>query len=162
MNPTERLFSQTLKENGYSVTKSRRAVFLTLQGSEPLSVSQIISRTLIATDRASVYRTITLFEKLGITQRLQIGWKYKIELSDKFHSHHHHLTCLECGKIKAFKEIEELERLIHTIAQSHNFHLTDHQVELQGVCSNCQKNSLKKHRTPATSFARVDGKPRTS
>ena len=66
-------------------------------------------------DRASVYRAVRLFEQLGIVQRLNTGWKYKIELTDKFAEHHHHLTCLQCGKTIAMGE-SELEEMISKLA----------------------------------------------
>jgi Fur family ferric uptake transcriptional regulator len=87
-------------------------------------------------DRASLYRIITVFEKLGIVQRINIGWKYKIELSDKFAEHHHHLTCLKCGRIIPINE-DELEAFFEGLAHSHKFKPTEHQVEVQGYCETC-------------------------
>src|SRR2546421_5552224 len=88
-------------------------------------------------DRASIYRTIALFERLGIVQRLQIGWKYKLELSDAFHHHHHHLTCSNCGKVIPFEEDTALEKRLHVLANSKNFTMQGHQLEIQGLCQNC-------------------------
>jgi Fur family ferric uptake transcriptional regulator len=87
-------------------------------------------------DRASVYRTIGLFEGLGLVQRLNTGWKYKIELSDTFTEHHHHLTCTNCGKTVAMNE-QELERFIEQLAREHGFKPSGHQIEIQGVCGGC-------------------------
>ena len=89
-------------------------------------------------DRASVYRAVDLFERLGIVQRLNTGWKYKLELSDKFAEHHHHLTCLRCGRTIAMNE-GELEQLIGRLAEKHGFLPTAHQIEIQGLCAECQK-----------------------
>lgn len=88
-------------------------------------------------DRASLYRIITVFEELGIVQRINIGWKYKIELSDKFAEHHHHLTCLKCHKVIPINE-HELESFISNLAGSHEFKPVEHQIELQGYCKDCQ------------------------
>ena len=84
-------------------------------------------------DRASVYRTVALFEQLGIVQRLQMGWKYRLELSDDFHEHHHHLHCVSCGQTTALPEDNELEKSLHAMAQAHNFQLQSHQLELGDV-----------------------------
>src|SRR5580692_9907794 len=92
-------FGQTLQQAGYSNTRSRRVVFEALQGQEPLSMHELVMACTKQVDRASIYRTIALFEKLGIVQRLQIGWKYKLELSNNFNFHHHHLTCSKCNCI---------------------------------------------------------------
>src|SRR5579859_5743980 len=94
--------SLTLHAQGQSLTRPRRIVFMALQKSEPKTMQQLVSACAGQVDRASVYRSVTLFEKLGIVQRLQIGWKYKLELSDAFQRHHHHLTCLKCGQSIAF------------------------------------------------------------
>ncbi len=92
-------------------------------------------------DRASVYRTISLFEKLGVVHRIQIGWKYKIELSDDFHHHHHHLTCLKCGRVIPFEEDDELLQSLNSVANSHNFSIETHQLEVQGLCDECVTRS---------------------
>jgi Fur family ferric uptake transcriptional regulator len=91
-------------------------------------------------DRASVYRTISLFEKLGIVQRLQIGWKYKLELSDRFHHHHHHLTCLKCGRTFSLPSDSTLEQRLKILATGQNFRMSGHQLEIQGRCESCQKS----------------------
>lgn len=88
-------------------------------------------------DRASLYRTIDLFERLGIVQRIYIGWKYKIELTDIFTHHHHHVSCLGCGKVVAITEETEIERLIHNLAAKHDFTAQNHQLEIRGYCKQC-------------------------
>lgn len=89
-------------------------------------------------DRASVYRTIQLFERLGIVQRLQVGWKYKLELTDVFHQHHHHATCVRCGKTTLLPEDAALEKRLKTITKNSSFLLQSHQLELSGLCPACQ------------------------
>jgi Fur family transcriptional regulator, ferric uptake regulator len=126
-----------LKRNGQSVTTTRLAVFEALSGQEPLSMHELVERVRSA-DRASVYRTIDLFERLGIVQRLNTGWKYKVELSDKFAAHHHHLTCTHCGATTPMNEAE-LETVIDRLARNHGFRPMAHQIEIQGICSNCQR-----------------------
>ena len=96
-------FKIRLKESGYSSTAVRRTVFAVLQGREPQSMHEVIARC-DKIDRASVYRTIVLFEQLGIVQRLRIGWKYKLELTDSFSHHHHHITCTKCGRTTPLPE----------------------------------------------------------
>src|SRR5690348_17256040 len=127
IEPLEQLHL-ALKEHGYSLTAARRAVFEALQNKEPQAMHEIIVACGSKADRASVYRTAGLFEKLGIIQRLQIGWKYKLELSDVFHHHHHHLSCGRCGKVLVLPEDAVLERHIHALAAAHGFRPTDHQL----------------------------------
>lgn len=129
-------FISLLKDNGQSVTKARLAVFKALLGQEPVSMHELVVRA-GNIDRASVYRAVGLFERLGIVQRLNSGWKYKIELTDRFSEHHHHLTCIRCGKTIAMNE-QDLEELLSRLAAEHHFAPTAHQIEIQGLCHDCQ------------------------
>jgi Fur family transcriptional regulator, ferric uptake regulator len=127
-----------LRTNGYSSTKTRQQVFNALADSDTLTMSQLTRKLQHKMDRASVYRTVELFEKLGIVNRLQIGWKYKLELSEAFAGHHHHATCMQCGKVVAFEENPELESDIHALADGLGFKLTSHSLELRGLCPTCR------------------------
>lgn len=126
-----------LRKNSYSLTAPRQAVFIALENTEPLTMHELIERT-SDVDRATVYRVIDLFQQLGIVKRLQIGWKYKLELSDDFNPHHHHLSCTVCGKTTPIHEDKQIEQLIHQLGQTHDFKITDHQLEIQGICQQCQ------------------------
>jgi Fur family ferric uptake transcriptional regulator len=128
-----------LKDTGYSLTKPRLAVFGLLERTEPLSMSDLVTR-LPDVDRASIYRTIELFERLGAVNRLQMGWKYKLELSDLFSDHHHHATCVSCGKMNAIEEDAEIERKIHDLAEKNHFQLASHSLEIRGLCLACQSS----------------------
>jgi Fur family transcriptional regulator, ferric uptake regulator len=129
-------FKQLLKTHQQSVTAARMAVFQALLGEEPLSMHELVERV-SKVDRASVYRAIELFERLGIVQRLNTGWKYKLELSDKFAAHHHHLTCTRCGRAVAISETD-LEHAIENLAAAHHFRPSTHQIEIQGICARCE------------------------
>lgn len=135
MSDVTESFQKLLKDAGYSLTKARLTVFTALEGQEPLSMHQLVERARDI-DRASVYRAVELFEQLGIVQRLNIGWKYKLELADRFAAHHHHLTCTGCGRTTAI-EAARLEIFIEQLARSYGFTPTAHQVELQGMCASC-------------------------
>ncbi|HSX46045.1 MAG TPA: Fur family transcriptional regulator [Candidatus Saccharimonadia bacterium] len=128
----------TLKRHGQSMTGQRRILFEALQGQEPQSMAELV-RACPGIDRASVYRNVSLFEKLGIIQRLQIGWKYKLELSDRFQRHHHHMTCTNCGRTIALAEDSKLETQLRLLAAHNRFKMKSHQLEIQGLCETCSK-----------------------
>lgn len=138
MTTAQDLLNQKLKTCGYSVTNARLDVFKALENNEPQTMDQVVKKVQGTVNRASVYRVIDLFEKLGIVQRLQIGWKYKLELSNEFQEHHHHIICTECGLIQSFREPENLDYLLGKIAEREDFILKNHQLELQGICAKCQ------------------------
>jgi len=131
-------FKQILGSNGYRITDARVTTFKLLLNPEPQSISQILSKAKGKVDRVSVYRNIEVFEKLGIAHRVYVGWKYKIELSDDFIAHHHHLCCLSCGKIIDIEDEKHIDDLIKEVAAKCNFKPRRHQFEVDGYCLDCQ------------------------
>lgn len=128
---------QTLKQAGSSATKSRVLIFTHLQQEGPLSISQLSSAVATHADRATVYRTVELFEKLGIVNRIWHGFKHQVELSEIFTPHHHHALCQNCGRTVDIAS-PELEAVLSGLAKKHNFLAVSHSVELTGYCSRCQ------------------------
>lgn len=128
-----------LKNNSYSITKTRLRVFeILLELNKPITISNLI---LIDTniDKVSIYRTIDLFEKIGVVHRVWTGFKSNVELSEDFSSHHHHFTCLNCAKTVNI-ESPELEKDLHGLESKYCFNLTQHSVELTGYCQDCMSN----------------------
>ncbi len=137
----QKLLSQTLKTAGYSYTLPRKFVFGLFSSQPPQSMVQLTRRSAGTIDRASLYRTVKLFEELGIIHRVHVGWKHKLELSEHFLSHHHHIYCERCGKIIDVKEPPQLKNYIDIIGQKTGFRITSHSFELEGVCADCQKSN---------------------
>ena len=138
MSQTDSKIATILHDHGLSLTRQRFLVFELLEGREPLSMHDLYELSKGRLDRASLYRTISVFEQLGIVRRVNIGWKYKIELSDRFVEHHHHLACLNCHKVVPINEAE-LEAFIGSVAMNHNFKPLEHQVEIQGLCEEMRR-----------------------
>ena len=137
MNETTRKLATVLKDSGYSLTAPRRAVFDYLLGREPVTVAMLTKALAASTDRASVYRTMRVFQQLGIVQRHNVGLKYKIELTDMFADHHHHFTCMKCGAVIPMSE-RALERFVGKLSDHYGFEAIEHQFEVQGYCKVCR------------------------
>jgi Fur family ferric uptake transcriptional regulator len=131
-----------LKKNGASLTAPRKVVFDLLLDQEPQSMQVLVKRAEGKVDRATVYRTIELFERLGIVHRLNIGWKYKIELSDVFLGHHHHFHCVNCGKTYTLPANSMLETMIDSAIVKEGFSPRSHNLEIYGLCINCSQSRL--------------------
>lgn len=130
-------FTQILKRHGVSVTKVRQAIFAALtEADKPLKNGQIAA-LVPAVDRASVYRTLELFARLGITTTIIRGWTPYTELAEPFKQHHHHIICERCGKVVEI-ENDTLEDVLNIVAARHEFSLKKHVVELTGLCRDCQ------------------------
>lgn len=137
-NPFDQ-FRKQLKASGFSETAPRTAVFEALykNGHEPMTMAQLVKITEPQADRASIYRAVKLLESINIINRLTIGWKYKLELSDDFHGHHHHITCVVCGASHATHDDDDFEDTLRELALRHGYTLTDHQLEMRGICRAC-------------------------
>ncbi len=128
-----------LKKDGASLTKPRKIVFDLLLNQKPQTMQVLAGRAKGRIDRATIYRTMTLFEKLGIVQRLNIGWKYKYELSDVFQAHHHHFHCTNCGTTLGLEPNAMLETMIDTVAAKSGHAPRGHQLEIYGLCADCKQ-----------------------
>lgn len=89
--------------------------------------------------QATVYRTMKLLTDCGLASARNFndgGTRY--ELSDESGEHHDHLICTSCDLIVEFVDagIEELQ---DKVAQAHGFSVTDHRMELYGLCPACRK-----------------------
>ena len=130
-------FKDILATNHYHATKTREATFNLLVGSDPQSISQILARAKGTVSRVTIYRNIELFEKIGIVHRIYVGWKYKLELSDQFIAHHHHLSCLNCGAIIDIEDEKHIDEFIYEVSKKYGFQPRRHQFEVDGYCKNC-------------------------
>ena len=127
-----------LKKAGYSMTNSRREVFNLLADKAPLTMHAIWKQLEGSTDRSSIYRTVSLFERLGIIQRINRGWKYTLELTDAFVPHHHHFTCTNCSKVINFEEPTKLDSVLNELASHNDFEIKSHTLEVAGLCKDCR------------------------
>lgn len=129
--------TELLRKSGVSVTATRKAIFETLKISDrPLKKGEI-ARLTPEVDRASVYRTLELFSKLGVTVTTIRGWTPLTELAEPFKPHHHHIICDKCGRVVEIGN-DKLEILLNSVAASNDFELVSHVVELRGLCTKCK------------------------
>jgi Fur family ferric uptake transcriptional regulator len=125
------------------VTSPRLVVFRTLTRNGPISVSKLISlakRDNI--DKVTVYRTIGLLRRLELIQEVGLGRNRLLELSDAYHSHHHHFTCANCGKITDF-DSAIIESDLKEIGERLGFTVHNHQVEMTGTCKKCAQKIVE-------------------
>ena len=132
--------SQQLKEAGLKITMPRLKVLHILEQSRDhhLSAEDVYKALLEMGEDvglATVYRVLTQFEAAGLVSRHNFEGGYAVfELSQG--PHHDHLVCVKCGRVEEFvDDIIELRQKI--IAEQAGFKITDHALNIYGVCSNC-------------------------
>ncbi len=122
-------------------TPARIAVMKFLENANTPVDAQMIKDYLdeqnIPTDSATVFRTINIFTKKGITRQISFNeGKFRYELGSR--EDHHHLICKNCGKVEDFYycAIPALEK---NIQKKNKFHVSSHALEFYGLCHACQK-----------------------
>lgn len=131
-------FEKILKKNGLRLTSTRKSLYKTLAGyNRPIGVNTLVNALSSQVDRSSVYRNIETFSSIGVVNKVYTGWKYRLELSEKFRPHHHHITCEKCGVIIPLQLGNTTELALIRAGMKRGFKVKNHEVELRGLCKNC-------------------------
>jgi Fur family ferric uptake transcriptional regulator len=86
---------------------------------------------------ATVYRVLTQFEEAGLIIKHNFeGGQSVFELDHGVH--HDHLVCVKCGKVEEFVD-EMIEKRQEEIAVQAGYMITDHSLNIYGICKRCQK-----------------------
>ncbi len=133
----EQQFKDHLRTAGERVTAPRLSVFRALLRHSPMPMSKLIVKARAdGVDPVTTYRTVDLFRKLGLVQEVGMGRNRLMELSDNYQAHHHHFTCLMCGKIDDF-DSSALEYELQRIGGELGAEISWHQLEITGTCAGC-------------------------
>lgn len=133
--------TQDLKDAGLKITLPRVKILKALENSVIRHVSaEDVYRMLLDNDEeiglATVYRVLTQFEKAGLVNRHHFEGGHSVfELSPE--AHHDHIVCVKCGRVEEFAD-REIEQRQDAIAESMGFELTDHQLNMYGLCPDCR------------------------
>ena len=138
-DPSESGMARALRRAGHRMTKPRLAVVqVLLENDEGLSPDEIHSqgRELYARlGLVTVYRTLELLDELGVVRRV-----HSEERCHRYASagpNGHYLVCERCHRVLEFP-CGGLESLIEEVGVQSGFTITEHLLELRGVCPNCR------------------------
>ena len=135
-------FKKLLKKSALKFTQQRELVFKTLYDNEghftPEDLSILIKEQHpdLTISIPTIYRTLSLLEESNIVNSLSFGAKgkkYEFGLKE----HHDHLICIQCGKLIEFQD-DIIEKRQEEIARKFNFKMTDHTMNITGICDVCQ------------------------
>ena len=124
-------------------TAGRRAIVdLLLSVGHPVSIGDITDR-LPGLPRSSAYRHLTDLETLGLVRRVAASDEFaRFELAEDLTEHHHHLICLNCGKVTDVTLSGSLEHditeAISQLAGAAAFQPRTHRLDIMGTCADCQ------------------------
>ncbi len=124
-------------EAGLKMTDQRKVILKVLEdsGDHPSvdTVCERAKRLDSSISIATVYRTLGLLAELGLVVKHDFGGAYaRFEVKeDHDHEHHHHLIDTETGQVLEFQS-DDLEHLIHKIAEGLGYNIIDHTFEIFG------------------------------
>jgi Fe2+ or Zn2+ uptake regulation protein len=131
---------QVINAPGLRIT-SQRALILDIirQGQGHLDADEVYRRAREKQPRLSlstVYRTLQTLKKLGLVEELHFDeahHHYEVKPS----AEHHHLVCLDCGKVIEFNR--PLSRYIKkNVPEAKDFDIVDTEVSVSGYCTECR------------------------
>ena len=133
--------SQELKDAGLKITLPRVKILQILESSSPhhLSAEDVYKQLLTNEEEigiGTVYRVLTQFEDAGLVKRHHFEGGHSVfEIAKS--PHHDHIVCVKCGVVEEFSD-ESIEKRWKEIAESLGFQLTDHNLNLYGLCLGCK------------------------
>ena len=137
-------WQDVLREKGYRVSGPRSLVMQVLESNAqpmtPLEIYQALSQSGMALGMVSVYRALELLTELGLVCVVYIPDGSAGYVAGAV-GHHHHILCQKCHQAIAFAGSEDLGGLIQRVESETNFRVSDHLLQLYGICPECQKIS---------------------
>ena len=133
--------SQELKDAGLKITLPRIKILQILESSEIRHVSaEDVYKMLLKGGEeiglATVYRVLNQFERAGLVARHHFEGGHSVfELMPE--SHHDHIVCVKCGRVEEFAD-DEIEFRQKAVAKELGFELTDHNLNMYGLCPDCK------------------------
>lgn len=130
-----------LRQAGYRVTRSRRAVIEVLRDAEDLMLPEEVLRRGQAWHPAlgmvTVYRTLALLSELGLVRRIHLADECQGYAWAEY-GHGHHIVCRSCQAAVEFPGDEDLVTLMEQVADTTGFSVEGHLLQLLGLCPQCR------------------------
>ncbi len=124
-------------------TPGRRAIVELLgRAGRPMSIADI-AEALPELPRSSAYRHLVDLQSAGLVRRVAANDDFgRFELAEDLTEHHHHLLCVDCGRVIDVTLPATFERALdETVAElSHAARFTpqSHRLDVLGLCADCR------------------------
>jgi Fur family ferric uptake transcriptional regulator len=134
------VFKAVFEGKGLRMSHPRFLVYQELSISESPMSPQELYQCLTKKERkiglTSIYRSLDLFESLGIAFKIINGSSVKYKLCE-MEDHHHHIVCKKCGNVVEldFCNISEWSK---KVMESTGYQVTEHQLNFYGFCKECR------------------------
>ena len=152
MSISKEKFKEMLKEKGLKVTNQRLLVLEVLADHRDKHMTAEDIYELVKEDcpeigLATIYRTVQVLLDLHVIDKVTFDdgfTRYELNGEESASGHrHHHAICTGCGKVYSL-ESDLLDSLEEEVMEKLGFLVTNHEVKLYGLCSECRKKNEKK------------------
>ena len=134
------LFKNLFKDKKLRLSHPRLLLYQELSNAiTPLSPQELYQSLLKKQKKiglTSIYRSLDLFESLGMVFKIINGSSVKYKLCE-IDEHHHHIICKACGSVVEldFCDISDWSK---KVSESTGYQVTDHPLNFYGYCKNCK------------------------
>ncbi len=140
--PRKEHLRRRLQERGLKLTPQRFAIYQMLSGTDAHpsvdDIYQAVKRAFPMISLNTVYYTLSSLKEAGL------AWEVPVEHGpsryDANMDKHHHLVCLECGKIEDLYD-QALDQVTPSQGNAHGFEIRSHRVEFHGYCTRCRSHA---------------------
>ena len=134
-------FRRLLKEKKLSMSHPRLLIYQELSNAltplSPLEIYQNLLKKKKKIGLTSIYRSLELFESLGLAFKIINGANVKFKLCE-LKNHHHHIVCKACGNVVEL-DFCDISNWSKKVTESTGYQVVDHQLNFFGFCKDCKK-----------------------
>jgi len=128
-----------LKARGLRLTRQRRAVLQAVAEADssvsPLQVFDAARERCPELGLTTVYRTLDVLSEVGALRRVH-GHERCEAFVPAGAAHGHTVVCARCGRVTEFTDCD-LQAVAEAAARQTGYRITDHFLQLAGVCATC-------------------------
>lgn len=132
---------EQLQAQNMRVTPQRAIICEVIEGLEghitAEEIFQEVQKVNLYISLATVYRTLELLQELNLINQTNFG-RSQAYFALKEHGPHHHLVCVECGKIAEFED-ELFEPIRINLREQFGFEAHTEHMSIFGLCQKCRQ-----------------------
>ncbi|HUL23997.1 MAG TPA: Fur family transcriptional regulator [Thermodesulfobacteriota bacterium] len=134
------LLRNVFREKKLSLSYPRLLIYQELSNASgslsPLEIYQSLLKKKKKIGLTSIYRSLELFESLGMVFKIVNGSSVKYKLCE-LENHHHHIVCKACGNVVElnFCDISDWSK---KVTESTGYQVVDHELNFYGFCQSCK------------------------
>jgi len=135
------LFRNLFKEKRLSLSHPRLLTYQELSDAltplSPLEIYQNLLKKKRKIGLTSIYRSLDLFESLGMVFKVVNGSNVRYKLCE-LENHHHHIVCKACGNVVELNFCD-ISNWSKKVTESTGYQVVDHELNFYGFCKSCKQ-----------------------